>query len=346
MSDLFDDSDDAGDSALRTQLMNVVYGGRWRVDGPLGQGGMGNVFRGTDLETNEPVAIKTLALHLVDDPEFLKRFEREAGLSRRLSHPALPAYRAFGQHEGMPYFVMTVVEGRTLRELLDEEQKPDTSFVFTLLAQLADVLGYLHEQGVVHRDLKPDNLLLGAGGKLSLVDFGISAQVDVTRLTRPGRLIGTPFFMAPEAIKSGHATPASDVYAMGLLAFMLLTGEHPFSKEDRASMLTRQMSEVPRLAHLVDPKVSEPAARVLSRALEKGPSARYASAPEFVRALQQAWRPEPRPPVGGATVADETIQNDRPLAGGDAPTTRDPVRSIRPVTQRPGPRGTTPRKRR
>lgn len=349
MSDL----SDSDEPELKTQVVNVVYGGRWRVDGRLGAGGMGNVFRGTDLQTNEAVAIKTLGMHLVDNVEFVKRFEREANLISRLRHPALPEFRELARQDGMPYFVMTLVEGRTLGELLTEKKKLISQFVFALLGQLSGVLTYLHGQGVVHRDLKPDNLMVDANGRLSLIDFGISAQTNITRLTLPGVTVGTPLYMAPEAITTGHTTPVSDVYAMGILAFTMLTGAHPFAKEERAGMLTRQVTEVPPSAAIINPAVGEPVARVLSRALEKTPAARYQSAPEFVEALREAWGfeavfgeettdevsgellqqalaptvPSPRrsqravpraevprpPPDARSTVIDETTDNDRPL---------------------------------
>ncbi len=303
-----DDSDQP--QSDKTQVMNVVYGGRWRVDARLGSGGMGSVFRGTDLETNEAVAIKTLSMHLVDQTEFVKRFEREAGLISRLRHPALPGFRALAVQDGMPYFVMTLVEGRTLGELLKEKKPQDPQFLFSLLGQLSEVLMYLHGQGVVHRDLKPDNLMVDAKGQLSLIDFGISAQTNVTRLTLPGLIVGTPLYMAPEAITTGQTTPVSDVYALGMVAFTLLTGAHPFAKEERAGMLTRQVNEVPRSAALINPSVTAPVARVLARALEKSPSARYQSAPEFVAALRGAWGFDADVRT---TVIDETTENERPV---------------------------------
>ncbi len=306
MSAPFDDPDD---SAPPTQVVRVVYGGRWRVDGLLGRGGMGTVFRGVDLQTGLAVAIKTLAMQLVDTPDALKRFEREAALCSKLKHAALPGFHAFGWHHGMPYFVMSVVEGQTLRERIDDQTPTDATLAFGLLSQLADVLDFLHAQGVVHRDLKPDNVIIDERGRLTLIDFGISAQTDVTRLTLPGRLVGTPLYLAPEAIATGQATPASDVYAMGLLAFTLLTGAHPFANDVRASMLTRQLSEVPRPAHLANPRVSEPVAGVLARALEKNPKARYPSAVAFVHALQVAHHP----PAASQTEADETLKYERPV---------------------------------
>jgi serine/threonine protein kinase len=318
------DLSDSDEPELKTQVVNVVYGGRWRVDGRLGAGGMGNVFRGTDLQTNEAVAIKTLGMHLVDNAEFVKRFEREAQLISRLTHPALPRFRELARQDGIPYFVMTLVEGRPLGELLIDGKKVSSPFAFALLGQLAGVLTYLHGQGVVHRDLKPDNLMVDANGRLSLVDFGISAQTNLTRLTLPGVTVGTPLYMAPEAITTGHTTPLSDVYAMGLLAFTMLTGAHPFAKEERAGMLTRQVTEVPASAAIIDPSVGERAARVISRALEKTPAARYQSAPEFVEALREAWGFEA---VFGDEKTDEG--SGEFLRNAMAPTVPSPRRSQR-----------------
>ncbi|MGV3621777.1 MAG: serine/threonine-protein kinase [Archangium sp.] len=277
------------DEEDRTKVVSIVYGRRWRLESRLGAGGMGNVFRGFDLQENRPIAIKTLGMHLADDPEFVKRFEREAQLLERLRHKALPRIHELSRHEGMPYFVMTLVEGKTLAELLADKKKLIPRFVYALMHQLASVLSYLHERGVVHRDLKPENLMVDDAGVLSLIDFGISAQTNVTRLTLPGVALGTPLYMAPESITVGKATPASDVYAMGLLAFTMLTGEHPFSREDRNGMRTRQVNEVPPAASTISAGVSVGISKVISRALEKTPSARFATAGEFVEALRSAW---------------------------------------------------------
>lgn len=277
------------DSEDKTRVVNIVYGRRWRLLDRLGAGGMGNVFRGLDLQTNQAVAIKTLGMHLADDVEYVKRFEREARLLSKLKHPAIPRVHELSRHEGMPYFVMSLVEGQTLGELLLTKKKLIPRFVFSLLNQLAEALTFLHARGVVHRDLKPDNLIVDGAGQLSLIDFGISAQSNVTRLTLPGVTLGTPLYMAPEAITSDTTTPSADVYAMGLLAFTMLTGAHPFAREDRAGMMTRQVNEVPPIASTVSAGISLPVSKVLARALEKSPTARFPSASEFVEALRRAW---------------------------------------------------------
>ncbi|MFO0599179.1 MAG: protein kinase [Myxococcaceae bacterium] len=272
-----------------TDLVQVVFGKRWRLDGRLGAGGMGAVLAATDVQSGERVAIKTLAMQLIEQPEFVRRFKREAELLSRLSHPGLPPFVAIADHDGMPFFVMKLIDGRTLGDILKEKKRLVATEALPLLRQLAEVMEYLHSRGVVHRDLKPDNLMIDAAGHLTLVDFGISSETGVTRLTLPGVAVGTPMYMAPERVTSGEATVESDVYAMGMLAFTLLVGEHPFAKEDRAGMLTRQVNEVPRAASTMNPAISEAVSTVLARALNKTPSARYRSARAFVGALTEAF---------------------------------------------------------
>ncbi len=307
----------------KTRVVNVIYGGRWRLEDRLGAGGMGNVFRGVDLQTGQSVAVKTLGMHLADDVEFVKRFEREAQLLSRLEHPALPVLHELSRQDGMPYFVMALVEGKTLGDLLVEKKKLMPRFVYSLLQQLASALTYLHARGVVHRDLKPDNLMVDAQGTLSLIDFGISAQTNVTRLTLPGVTLGTPLYLAPEAITDGAMAPSADVYAMGLLAFTMLTGAHPFAREDRAGMMTRQVTEVPPAASTVSAGVSAQVSKVLARALEKSPEARFVTANEFVEALRSAWGFE----RDGAEERTDEFTRDlgpRPTRSdrGDAPDVR------------------------
>lgn len=294
-----------------TRVLEVVYGGRWRIVGRLGAGGMGTVFSGVDVDTGQRVAIKTLGVHLVDNPEFVKRFEREAKLLERLKHPALPAFLGIGRHGPMPYFVMSLVEGKTARALLSDKQRVPPARALALLDQLANVLAYLHDSGVVHRDLKPENLILDEHDNVFVVDFGISTQTGVTRLTLPGVAVGTPLYMAPEAITSDAPTAVSDVYSMGLLAYAMLCGEHPFARDDRAGMMTRQVTEVPRPARVVNPELPEAVSLVLSRALEKNPQLRFQTAPDFAAALRRAFAPARSP-------HDEVTENERPAVDLDA----------------------------
>ncbi|MFT3711292.1 MAG: serine/threonine-protein kinase [Archangium sp.] len=306
---------------VKTQFVQVLYGGRWRLIGRIGAGGMGNVLLATDQETGEQVALKTLGMELLDKPEFVRRFEREAQLLAKLSHPGLPPYVAFAHHDGMPFIVMKYVEGQTVGQLLTTRHKLTPVEAVALLRQLADVLEYLHARGVVHRDLKPDNLLLDTAGRVTLIDFGISAQTNVTRLTLPGVTIGTPLYMAPEVITTGEATPASDVYALTLLAYTMLTGRHPFAHDDRAGMFTRQVKEVPLDAAAINPSLPSRVADVLQRGLEKEPRDRFASATKLVDALAVATGLTPTDPK-------DTLDTENPFEQ-QAPTVIDTSRETR-----------------
>jgi serine/threonine protein kinase len=311
VADLDDDGDDDAPEK-KTRLLQVVFAGRWRIDGRVGVGGMGNVLLATDLETQTLVAIKTLGMQFVDQPGFVRRFEREGQLLSKLNHPGLPPLIAFARHDEMPFFVMKYVEGKTLGALLKERRRLGSVEALALLRQLADVLEYLHARGVVHRDLKPDNLMIDADRRITLIDFGISAQSNVTRLTLPGVALGTPLYMAPEQITTGLATPASDVYALALLAYVMLAGRHPFAEEERAGMLTRQVLEVPKPANFINPDVPHAAAEVLRRGLEKTPSARFPSATALIDSLASAY---------GLTPTDSTP--DDPPKPDEFPTRPD-----------------------
>ena len=311
VADLDDDGDDDAPEK-KTRLLQVVFAGRWRIDGRVGVGGMGNVLLATDLETQTLVAIKTLGMQFVDQPGFVRRFEREGQLLSKLNHPGLPPLIAFARHDEMPFFVMKYVEGKTLGALLKERRRLGSVEALALLRQLADVLEYLHARGVVHRDLKPDNLMIDADRRITLIDFGISAQSNVTRLTLPGVALGTPLYMAPEHITTGLASPASDVYALALLAYVMLAGRHPFAEEERAGMLTRQVLEVPKPANFINPDVPHAAAEVLRRGLEKTPAARFASATALIDSLASAY---------GLTPTDSTP--DDPPKPDELPTRPD-----------------------
>lgn len=312
------------------QPPRIVFDARWRIDGKLGAGGMGSVLRATDLQSGEVVALKTLGLQHADNPEFVKRFEREAQLLSRLDHPALPRFIGLFRHKGVPFFVMRLVEGRQLSSLIDDGIPLEPGMAGALLRQLGEVLTHLHARGVVHRDLKPENLLVDDAGRLSLVDFGISAETNVTRLTLPGLAIGTPLYMAPEQIKEGLATPASDVYAMGLLAFTLLVGEHPFAKGSPAGIMARQLHEAPALASVANPALPRPVAEVLQRALEKAPAARFDSAMAFVDALELALRNE-RGSGSFEVPTDKSAWVPRPTEPMGAPVQPLPTQSPAPA---------------
>jgi serine/threonine protein kinase len=203
-----------------------VLGGRYRLDGMLGSGGMADVHRATDLRLNRPVAVKVFRPST--DPDGEQRFHDEAQILANLSHPGLVAVHDFGVEQHRAYLVMELVEGPTLREVLDRERLP-VEEVARIGIEVAQVLAYVHAQGVVHRDVKPSNILLGRDGRVRLADFGISRLVDSTGLTAVDAAVGTVSYMAPEHVQGDHVGPPADVYALGLVLLEALTGrpEYP-----------------------------------------------------------------------------------------------------------------------
>ena len=275
--------DEPGD---KTQVMpQLVLAGRWRVDGRLGEGGMGSVLLGFDLTTSQHVAIKMLGLDLVDRAEFVTRFEREARLLAKLHHPNLVPLIAVDKHEGAPFFVMKRVPGQTLDRLIKERGKLTARQAFPLIRQLAEALDFLHARGVVHRDLKPANIMVGDDDRLTLVDFGISQQNNTTRLTMPGMVVGTPLYMAPEQITSDEAGPAADLYALAMLTWHLLVGSHPFEGDRRESMFTLQVKQMPAPANELNPALSVGVGQAIQRSLDKDPERRHPTAVAFYEDL-------------------------------------------------------------
>ncbi len=284
----------------RTELLpHQVFAGRWRIDGKLGEGGMGSVLLGCDLQTHAFVAIKMLGADLVDHPESMARFERESTLLAELDHPNLVPLVAVSKHEGTPFIVMARVEGQTLERLMLQRKRWSLPDALPLLAQLAAALDHLHTNGVVHRDLKPANVIVDQRGHLTLVDLGISQRTDTTRLTLPGLVVGTPQYMAPEQVSGKDVGPASDVYAFALLTWQLLVGSHPFPGDSDRGVMVKQVSEVPPLASDASPEVPVAVAQVLQKSLAKKPDGRHRTAGALVRDLVRS--------LGGATLLDDDL---------------------------------------
>lgn len=250
---------------------------------------MGTVYKATDLTTGRTVALKVLHANLVNTPEFLKRFEREARVMAALDHPNLIRLLAVDRDEQLPFLVMPYVEGQSLRALLKAKTRLTGREVMPVLEQLCHALGYLHARGVVHRAVKPDNLLVSHDGHVTLLDFGISRKGGGSELTEPGRLLGTLRYMAPEQALDGPIDFRADLYSLGLMTYHLLTGVTPFGADNGHTTILKHLYETPELASRMSPAVSDAVARVLAKALEKDPAARHASALDFFDDFAKAF---------------------------------------------------------
>jgi serine/threonine protein kinase len=264
--------------------------GSYRLIKRIGAGGMGVVYHGQHRRIGRDAAIKILPLHLAEDPDFLKRFEREAASVASLQHPNILPVWEYGEHEGSPYLVMPYIRGGTLRERL--LAKPLThEEVSRYLEQIADALDYAHSQGIIHRDVKPANLLLTERGHLYLADFGIAKVLESAEggLTRTGVGIGTPEYIAPEQAH-GRAEKRSDLYALGIILYQMLTGRVPYSGNSALDTMLQHMNTPLPTEPLqqLPPASAQAITAVLVKATQKDPEARYQSGRELAEAFALA----------------------------------------------------------
>ncbi|MDQ4145206.1 MAG: protein kinase [Actinomycetota bacterium] len=259
--------------------------GRYLLEERLGNGGMGQVWRAVDQRLQRTVAVKLISPQLAEEPEFLVRFLREAQSVARISHPNVVAILDFGEADDKPFLVMEFVPGRPLNDLTGEPMAPEEAV--SVIAQAADAAGAAHAEGIVHRDIKPANIVLTDEGRAKLVDFGIASHEDAARITATGTAIGSPHYISPEQASGANATARSDVYALGVVLFELLTGRKPFEGDHVAAVAIAHVETAPpRPSEFVaglDPHIEQ----VVLKCLEKDPAERF----EDGRALAAALAP-------------------------------------------------------
>jgi Protein kinase domain len=290
-----------------------------RIEAVAGRGGMGVIYRATEVHLGRPVAVKLIAAERAADEAFRTRFERESRLTASIDHPnVIPVYAA-GEEDGVLYLVMRYVAGTDLRSLLKREGRLPPDRAARIVGQVAAGLDAAHAAGLVHRDVKPANVLIADGGHVYLSDFGIVRHVDAeTRLTDSGEWLGSVDFMAPEHLQGRPTDARTDVYSLGCLLYMALTGEAPFRRDTVAATITAHLHErPPRPSRTAG--VPEPFDRVIGRALAKDPAERYPSAGDLARAAAAAARGEP------VTESERSVARG-PAAPSEAPTATAPTR--------------------
>jgi serine/threonine-protein kinase len=259
----------------------------WRLERKLGAGGMGVVWLATDLSLDRPVAVKMLHPALTD-ARYLQRLEREAKVLARLDHPALVPVYAVDREQGRPFIVMKFIEGPSLKEVLKAHGRMDRDALKDLAVQLGEALTYLHTRGVVHRDVKPSNIVRTPEGRYVLLDFGLAQPPrSAERLTSPGSPVGTGQYMAPEQVKGEVATHRADLYALAVTLWEAATGERAFAKDGAQAML-QQLVFVPALASEVQADVPRAFAQELQRAMQKDPAQRHADVAAFTARVVSA----------------------------------------------------------
>lgn len=271
--------------------------GRYRLDELLGSGGSGQVWRAHDTMTDRTVALKVLAPALAADASYRKRFEREARAAARLRGPHVVPLHHFGEVEGRLFIETAFIDGVDLESLLEWEGARTPEAAVELIAQIATALDEAHAAKVIHRDVKPGNIMVGLDDVAYLIDFGTALQDGQSAMTLSGMVIGTPAYMAPERF-TGEATPRSDIYSLACVLYECLTGERPFRGRNPARLMNAHVNSERPHACAVNAKVSRGLDMVIRRGMAKNPDERYCSAGEFAAAAKAALRvPDPDPPT-------------------------------------------------
>ena len=276
-------------------LSGRVLDGRYQMEMRVGEGGMAYVYRARDRETGKAVAVKVLMSRLVDDQEAVARLRREAQVAMRLDHPNVCGILAWGHASRMPYLVMPFLEGETLSRRETRHGPMPPAIGVTLLHQLCLGLQHAHDAGVLHRDLKPENVMLVPGThpgqeRAVVMDFGLAkesvAGPEVMKLTATGIVLGTPEFMSPEQIRGKPLDARSDIFALGVLAFELLTGRLPFEGNTAQETMLAHLTGQPIRLRQANPKVTAELERVIARAIAHKPENRFQSMAEFADELE------------------------------------------------------------
>ncbi len=262
-------------------LDGVLLDNRYRVLAEVAAGGMSTVYRGLDLRLDRPVALKVMDSRYAADQQFLTRFQREARSVARLKDPGLVAVYDQGLDARHPYLVMELIEGGTLRELLAERGPMPPHAVAATLRPVLGGLAAAHRAGLVHRDVKPENILISDEGEVKIADFGLVRAVTAAKITSTSVILGTAAYLSPEQVRDGDASPRSDVYAVGILAYELLTGRTPFTGDSALSVAYQRLdTDVPRPSTVIAgvPKQFD---ELVARATARDPAGRYGDAEEM-----------------------------------------------------------------
>ena len=271
--------------------MNELHVGNqldhYRIDALAARSGMASIFRATDLNSGRSVAIKIPHPEMEADPVFFDRFQREEEIGKKLDHPGV--VKVLNDEErSRRYMVLEWVDGRLLRQILNEQKKLPTERAIRITLNLCKALDYVHSQGVVHRDLKPENIMVDKDDNVKLIDFGIAANAGSRRLTfaKLTQAMGTPDYISPEQVKGKRGDARSDVYSLGIMFYEMLTGKVPFTGPNPFVIMNERLLNHPIPPREVDPTISPELQEIIYRALEREPAKRYPNAHEFALDLE------------------------------------------------------------
>ena len=315
---------------LLRQRASAALSRQYRIEDEIGRGGMSVVFRARDLRLERDVAIKVLPPELAHDHAVGHRFTREAQTSAQLSHAHIVPIHDVGERDGIAYFVMALVAGGNLAQRLEHQPLRSIDEVRRLLCETSDALAYAHLHGVIHRDIKPDNILIDAdSGRAMVTDFGIARAMEGgTRLTQTGVAVGTPTYMSPEQAVGERAIDGrSDIYSLGVVGYQMLTGRVPFQASNSMALLLKHVSERPTPIAELRPEAPKQLCDAIERALRKAPEDRWPTASAFREALlvddahSSSWRNDRREPVRYTSPIPRSrrdARTDAPRRNGDS----------------------------
>ena len=307
--------------------------GRYALEERLASGGMGAVYAATDERLSRRVAVKLLREELADDPRFVERFKREARAVAALSHPNIANVFDYGEDEDHHYIVMELAAGRDLSRTLREEGPLDPQAAAAIAAQTCDALAHAHGAGVIHRDIKPGNIIVDDNRRVKVTDFGIARAAGQSTLTATGSVIGTAQYLSPEQGSGAEVGPQSDLYSLGIVLYEMLTGSVPFSGDTPIAIAMKHVAEEVPAPSSVNPDVPRELDAVVAKATAKAPEDRFSSASSMAEALRAATSATPRTALlgAGAAAAGSTAVLDQNPASEEATRHMAPVAGERPV---------------
>ncbi len=304
--------------------------GKYRIVARLGRGGMGTVYMAVDQSLERDVAIKVLNPG-VSEPDVLKRFRAEAITLAKLNHPNIATLYELGQHGDQLLMVMEFVRGETFDKLSERAGPMPFERAAYLVAQVLDALGHAHRVGIVHRDMKPANLILSESGVVKVMDFGIARMVGTEHLTNDGYMMGTPAYMAPEQVSGNEVDGRADLYSVGVILYRMLTGHLPFKADTAAAMAQKQLKDAPTPLRQVRAELPVWCEQILERALAKPPELRYQTADEFRSALMLSAQLAPATEVTSVlAISSVTADPDLTIGPDSMPIPQEAV-PLRPA---------------
>jgi beta-lactam-binding protein with PASTA domain/predicted Ser/Thr protein kinase len=328
-------------------LINTLFDGRYRIVRKLGSGGMANVYLAEDEELGRRVAIKILNDRYANDDSFIERFRREAKSAASLSHPNIVSIYDRGEAEGTYYIAMEVIEGRSLKELILTRGPLPIAEAVHYARQILQALRFAHRHGIIHRDIKPHNNLIGEQG-LKVTDFGI-ARYGPSQMTEAGSIMGTAQYLSPEQARGAPVTASSDLYSVGIVLYEMLTGRVPFTGDSAIEIAMKHLNDWPKPPSKIRPEIPEEIDQIVLRALAKAPEDRYQSAEEFIEDLERVEAGLPVSPetseaatalltVAPIGASTEVLSGDATRVSGPrpyAPPRRPPTPPVYPRYEEP-----------